>query len=609
MDIKLKSIKGSLFLKCIVFFLIVGVTATLLVQTLNFLKLDFNVEMLFENNLNYVQSTALWHQRVFPLIMDLKSGKQVIQAQNMSYFYKSHNSFISNAIFDLNETPDEDAFWIHVVGGVVDQETKARYDEQYLKQLSTYLQKQDTLIIKIDAPAFAYQKALWEWEMNYAKSLVIAMTFNALALLALISFAIYLAGPGINTFDRLYSELTMLGFILGPSVWAAVAYLWIRDYYHPVSETALTMSRFAIVLTTSVATAWTGVFMLSIVRKLKSKHFFKTSLFYKLCAFMFRYLKKGILWLEHFDYRQNKSAVARLVGYHVRYVSISALIVGIFFFATLQELVFLLLFSVLAEICVTIWFFWRSGKSIMLIDHELEDAIALRLNSEHMKIELITNMSHDLKTPLTSIISYVDLLKRDETINEEAKEYIQVIDQKSHRLNQIVTDLFDLSKSTTGNLTLTMEPLDLNKMVQQVIASYSDELESKKLLIKLHLPEQATIIVADGARLFRVFQNLMDNIINYALESTRVYIDLTQGQGLAKLVIKNTSANEISFTAEEALQRFSRGDAARSTDGSGLGLSIAESFTRVCGGEFSLSIDGDLFKTELSFPCDNEGTF
>lgn len=225
-----------------------------------------------------------------------------------------------------------------------------------------------------------------------------------------------------------------------------------------------------------------------------------------------------------------------------------------------------------------------------------------RIKSERMKIELVTNVSHDLKTPLTSIISYVNLLSKDETLSPEARDYVNILSQKSDRLKQIVADLFDLAKVTSGSTELQQEQLDMSKLVIQTLADMEDRIEESGQIIKQNIAQPPIPIYADGRKMYRVLQNIFDNALKYAMKGTRIFIDLTQSNRIAELCVKNTAGYEIDFNEEEILERFSRGDKARSTEGSGLGLSIAQGFTQACGGKFDLIIDGDQFKVIIAFP-------
>ena len=230
-----------------------------------------------------------------------------------------------------------------------------------------------------------------------------------------------------------------------------------------------------------------------------------------------------------------------------------------------------------------------------------DKAVQGAVKAEKMKSELITNVSHDLKTPLTSIIGYVDLLEGTDNLPDEARDYVAVIKKKSERLKNIISDLFDLSKSTSGNAELEMEKLDMKKLMEQTLADMSDAIESSGRSIRQTLPEKPVMITGDGKKLYRVFQNIIDNALKYSLENTRIFVTLREKDGRAIAEIKNTSAYELDFSETEITERFTRGDRSRATEGSGLGLSIARSFTSACNGDFRVILDGDQFKVIIEF--------
>lgn len=231
----------------------------------------------------------------------------------------------------------------------------------------------------------------------------------------------------------------------------------------------------------------------------------------------------------------------------------------------------------------------------------VKSATEQSLKSERMKLELITNVSHDLKTPLTSIVSYVDLLSKEENLSPAARDYIHVLENKSERLKQLIGDLFDLSKAASSDIAYHPEPLDLVRLVNQVLAELSDKIDESDLRFICRFPAEPQIITSDGALLRRVIENLTVNALKYAMPQSRVYIDILQEAESVRYMIKNISREELCCTPEELIARFVRGDNSRSTDGSGLGLSIAQSYTEVCGGLFDLTLDGDLFKVTLTF--------
>ena len=235
-------------------------------------------------------------------------------------------------------------------------------------------------------------------------------------------------------------------------------------------------------------------------------------------------------------------------------------------------------------------------------------AVDEEIKSQNLKTELISNVSHDLKTPLTSIISYIDLLKKENDMSETQKEYIEILEQKSQRLTLLIEDLFEASKAASGNISFNKSSLDLVSLLRQTIAENENEISASGLLFKIQLPdsEQKIICNLDGKRTYRIFDNLISNILKYSLPSSRVYIDVSLNMNKVLIVFKNISAYEMNFNPNDIAERFVRGDKSRNTDGSGLGLSIAKSFSELQGGEFNIYIDGDLFKVAISFEVINE---
>ena len=230
----------------------------------------------------------------------------------------------------------------------------------------------------------------------------------------------------------------------------------------------------------------------------------------------------------------------------------------------------------------------------------MQAALQNEVRAERMKSELITNVSHDLKTPLTSILSYSDLLSQLELTPEEANDYAKIIHQKSLRLKNLTSDLFDISKVQSGVEQMVCERLDAVTLVRQALAE--QEAQNSGLVLKVTLPESELPIWADGRKMSRVLENLIGNCVKYAMKGTRVFVSLDERDGKAVFEVKNTANYEMDFAADEITERFVRGDAARSTEGSGLGLAIAKSYTEACGGMFEVEVDGDQFKVRISFP-------
>lgn len=241
------------------------------------------------------------------------------------------------------------------------------------------------------------------------------------------------------------------------------------------------------------------------------------------------------------------------------------------------------------------------AENLNRLGEGMERAVAEQVKSERMKTELITNVSHDIKTPITSLINYVDLLKKEEIENETAKEYIEVLERQAARLKKLTEDLVEASKASTGNIAVNIAPTDVVELLHQSIAEYADRLEASRLKPMVNATQDKIVIPADGRLLWRIYDNLLSNICKYSMPDTRVYFDVALSEQQVQITAKNISREVLNISADELKERFVRGDSARHTDGSGLGLSIAESLTQLQGGSFHLFVDGDLFKAVLVF--------
>ena len=239
------------------------------------------------------------------------------------------------------------------------------------------------------------------------------------------------------------------------------------------------------------------------------------------------------------------------------------------------------------------------------ISNGFENAVQERMKSERMKAELITNVSHDIKTPLTSIINYVDLLKQENIQNEKAREYIEILENKSQRLKRLTEDLVEASKVSTGNISLNFEKINIVELIKQATGEFEDKFKKRKLEPIINSEQNEINIMADSKYMYRIIENLYSNISKYALENSRVYVDIkmskTEPVPNVQIEIKNISKDKLNISADELIQRFVRGDKSRTTEGSGLGISIAQNLTELQNGKFELKLDGDLFKVELTF--------
>ena len=365
------------------------------------------------------------------------------------------------------------------------------------------------------------------------------------------------------------------------------------------------------------------IFYLSMVRRMKAEMLWETSV---AC-----WLERGIRKV----FARQKTTVRVLLLFAGHMAVCFILAVGAFYYRSMTALVLLLLFS--AGECYMILrkaveqYQIRlgvekirdgalSGKIDIEQLHGEEKSLAEAINNigegllhavddstknERMKADLITNVSHDIKTPLTSIINYVNLMKLEKIDNERVQGYIKILDEKSQRLKQLTADLVEASKISSGNVKLDMQVIDLVELVYQTSGEFNEKFEQKELTIVTKLPKTAVLIRADGRQLYRVIENLYNNVAKYALEKTRVYVDISYVEEKVVFSIKNVSEHSLArenSNAGDLTERFIRGDSSRTTEGSGLGLSIAKSLTVLMGGVFDIKVDGDLFKASITFP-------
>lgn len=246
--------------------------------------------------------------------------------------------------------------------------------------------------------------------------------------------------------------------------------------------------------------------------------------------------------------------------------------------------------------------FYGFARNIQSIQEGLKKAVAEAVKGERMKADLITNVSHDLKTPLTSIINYVDLLKKEDLENIKAKEYVNILDEKSARLKVLIEDLVQASKASSGNLTVNAEKVDLHELIMQACGEYEEKIEKTGLDFRINTTDKTIQVLADGKHMWRIIENLMSNVLKYSMPHSRVYISITINEEYGVLTIKNISDHPLDIPPEQLAERFVRADKSRTTEGSGLGLSIAQSLTSIQGGKFKIEIDGDLFKVTVEIP-------
>ena len=447
----------------------------------------------------------------------------------------------------------------------------------------------------------------------------------------------------LSWFDHIYVDILLaitIGFELLAGAGFVVLHQALRSDYgnKEVIIIALCLDAIAFVI-------YNLYFVSNIAKRIKRREFFKYTAIYKMCIGFANFLKKlaapfkkkivecrefiSILLGEKLTKRIVIWTLVILFSIIINiFISISGLFSPIWPIISFPVLIYFLLKPVFKEInefrvmaagvksiregdlSHKIPFASCRELSVVIDDINniadgFESAVQKAVKAEKMRTELITNVSHDLKTPLTSIIGYVDLLEVVEQLPAEAKDYVAVIKTKAERLKHIISDLFDLSKSSSGNVELEMENLDLKKLLEQTLADMEDSINASQRTIKSDFPYNPVMIYADGKKMYRVLQNIIDNSLKYSMDNTRIFIVLKQVNEKAIVEIKNIAAYEMDFQSDEILERFTRGDKNRATEGSGLGLSIARSFTQACGGSLDIVVDGDQFKVIIEFDYKN----
>lgn len=458
-----------------------------------------------------------------------------------------------------------------------------------------------------------------KWQPVMRKICVLGTVMGSLAILGFI-FLTAFAGRSNNCegvrlfwFDRIHTEVFSLVFFAGLGIQLYYLYRimrWKIESYTSIPVLSLIISAAAIVVTTEMLVLWLGL-----VRRVKAGTIWNNSITryvyttFKMGARNLSYMKKVagtfllVICLHWIGFVLNSG----FVQICILIVDFILCIVTVRHALNIQKLKAGVMSIADGEVDYQVDLRGLSGeqlviaKSINQIGDGLEKALQESIKNERMKTDLITNVSHDIKTPLTSIINYIGLLKMENFEDPKVRGYLDVLDEKSQRLKILTEDVVEASKLSSGNVKLEMINLDFGELVNQACAELNDKFCERNLTLILNIPEEPVIIYADGRRLWRVLSNLLVNASKYALAGTRVYVDIKVEENKTYFIIKNISEMELNISPDELTERFIRGDVARTTQGSGLGLSIARSLTELQGGTMKLYLDGDLFKVELCF--------
>ena len=436
----------------------------------------------------------------------------------------------------------------------------------------------------------------------------------------------------LNGFDRWYTEIAA-GTVIG--IWLAgtiISGTLIANSSLGYSHVVVTVIVICLICGTYTM-AWFLIGYLSLVRRIKAGTLWKNSLIRKVLKWIGKCSGKLADFARAFSRNTAEKIKVLLVG--GAFLFLQFLIIGcgftgagVFLIILLAVDVAVMIFAIRkadgldlimdglkkisdGELQYKIKTDTLTGKQKVMAEYinnigsGLDAAVENSLKKERMQTELITNVSHDLKTPLTSIINYVDLMKRENPTDPKIQEYLRILDEKSQRLKVLTEDVVEASKASTGNIKLEMNDIDFVEMVQQVIGEFEEKFQEKNLTMMVHFTDEPSIIYADGQRMWRVLENVFGNVVKYAMEGTRVYAEISNRNKKVTFSLKNISAQPLNISADELTERFIRGDVARNTEGSGLGLSIAKSLTELQGGEFKLYLDGDLFKVMITFVAKN----
>lgn len=440
---------------------------------------------------------------------------------------------------------------------------------------------------------------------------------SILAMLMIIFLIISIGEDGkLNYFDKIPLEIVILAFIcIG-----TIPFIFLSNYFYVTDNDYI--GGISIIITIALFIYIIAcIFMTTLIKRLKAKQFWRTTIVGKI----FYWFKD--VFLKNLSYSINTTPKVILVSIGIVILSY---LISILFSGLARIILLIILYGkVIHEIikftrdCSKIekkleemkngdnsvplniddftLKFKDTAQNINNISEGIEIAVQERMKSERLKAELITNVSHDIKTPLTSIINYVDLLKKEKIENEKAKEYIFILENKSQRLKKLTEDLVEASKIQTGNVSLKKEKINVELLIKQAAGEFEDKFSKKGLDTIIESDKNEVFILADNRYMYRIIENLFSNISKYAMENSRVYIDIKTRKDKVNICIKNISKEKLNISSDELMQRFVRGDSSRTTEGSGLGLSIAQNLTTIQGGTFNLVLDGDLFKVEIIF--------
>ena len=519
--------------------------------------------------------------------------------------YINTDNIIYNSVYQYASSDGEDTYIVNK--NITGYDIYSRYNEDKVNQLTN----------------FELAKQMYNFALNNQQLPVYVLPISTFLLLVIVIYLLWAIGHEkgkeeiqLNTIDSIpYEILLIFAFILVTIfLTITIQILNFANYILLILGSVFYVLCYLICAVVAVTT----------IKRIKAKKFLKSFLIYSIWKWVKRKYENAKKVLEA------KVENKKIFWYYWGFVLISIILAG--FFTTGLAIIALIVFWIWTyykikqynkrqeEIRNALKDIYNGKNNVYVNEDELQgilkemaiyvndisggfsNAIEESLKSERLKTELITNVSHDIKTPLTSIINYVDLLKKENIENEKVKEYIDILDKKSQRLKKLTEDLVEASKASSGNVKLNIEEINIKELINQTIGEFKDKFEEKGLTIETTMPDQELIIKADNRYIYRIIENLFSNVTKYAQENSRVYIDIEKNkESKVKISIKNISKEKLNISSDELMQRFVRGDKSRYTEGSGLGLSIAKSLTELQKGKFDIKIDGDLFRVDMEW--------
>ncbi len=564
--------------------------------------IDYNNEQKYNSSMSYFEKNKGIYYYVSDGVDTIENiSSDISNFQNFkSYIYVDYNNFIVK--------PDNSAFnsYIRMIAG------EHSFPYNTYSRYKIYIGLSDEFLEPI----------IEQWYTNRYVLQQTAFIIAASLLTALISFIYLIAVTGkkgsdnnihLNFLDKLYTDINLTALILILSISISIFYDEFNfsvysngRYYQNYFYTAFCLTVLSINL----------VLTLSLVRHMKNKSLIKHSLiytilnnFYKIFSGIFLggpLMLKAMLVLSAFTFACVVGTILFpliipifAVGVYLVYINIKRFRLIKYGVKSIKngDIGYSMLIKGQGELAML-------ANDIGSIAEGLNEAVKNEVKSQRMKSELISNVSHDIKTPLTSIINYVDLLKKEGMDSENAPKYLDILEQKSQRLKVLTEDLFEAAKASSGDMPVDLEKLDIFSLIQQGFAELDDRIEKSGLHFKINIPEEKIYVLADGRLLWRVIENLLSNVFKYALKGSRVYIDVIDDKNSenVSLIIKNISSYELNVDVNELMERFKRADESRSSEGSGLGLAIAKDLMEMQKGSLNLEIDGDLFKSTVLIP-------